>query len=323
VSHSASDRPREVSPRAFTDPEALARLREYTLEVAGPRDAAALLYRIGFDRGWADGSAVARNFSRSAVAAPRFAGPALPLLFLPSEGDLPTAFGGKVHGSVEAAVHRAVCPHLEGPACHMSAGYAAGWYSAILHDTILVFEDRCESQGEPFCHFEARPVRSWIEAGDSRAAALLQYLDPPDPSVHHGEDSEESDPEGAFLGGFDPFSPAVHVWGPVMVLPYSGVEDADGALETVQEDIGPEAVRVVIVDVTGVHLAPVEACGVLDLVSRLESRGIDVLVAGVRSGHEGFLGADPTGFEGPIVVGDLTEGIARAFQMASVEEREN
>ena len=323
MSPSGTSRPREVSPRAFSDPEALARLREYTLEAAGPQDAPALLYRIGFDRGWADGSAVAHNFSRWGIVAPRFAGPALPLLFLPSEGDVPTEFGGKIHGSVEAAVHRAVCPHLEGPACHLSAGYAAGWYSAILHDTILVFEDRCEAQGEPFCHFEARPCRSWIEAGDPRAPALLHYLDPPDPAAHREEESDDLPSDGAFLGGFDPLSPAVHVWGPIMVLPYSGVEDAGCALETVQEDIGPDALRVVIVDVTGVHLAPIEACGVLDLVSRLESQGIDVLVAGVRSGHEGFLGADPTSPEGPVIVQDLTEGIVRAFQIASVAEREN
>jgi hypothetical protein len=121
------------------------------------------------------------------------------------------------------------------------------------------------------------------------------------------------------MGHFDPLSPAVHVWGPVMVLPYSGVEDADAALEAVRDDLGPDAVRVVIVDVTGVQMSPVEACGVVELVSRLESRGVDVLVAGLRCGHEGLL-ASRFSSDRLLVVDDISEGIARAFQMATLTE---
>lgn len=314
---------REVSPRAFSDPEALSRLRQYTLEAAGPRDAPALLYRIGFDRGYADGDAIARSFSRGGIAPPQFAGPALPLLFLPSEGEVPTAFGGCVYGSVEATVHRGLELPTENPSCYLSAGYAAGWYSAILHETVLVFEDRCEAQGAPCCHFEARPSRSWIDAGDRRALDLLPYLDPPDPIAHREEGADDLVDEGALMGGFDPLSPAIHVWGPVMVLPYSGAEDADGALATVQEDVGPDVLRVVIVDVTGMHLAPVEACGVLDLVSRMESRGVEVMVTGIRSGQEAMLEDDDTISHGLLIVPDLTDAIARAFQIATGADHEH
>ena len=125
------------------------------------------------------------------------------------------------------------------------------------------------------------------------------------------------------MGGFDPLSPAIHVWGPVMVLPYSGVEDADGALATVQADVGSDVLRVVIVDVTGMHLAPVEACGVLDLVSRLENRGVEVMVTGIRAGQEAMLEEDDTISHGLLIVQDLTDAIARAFQIASGADREH
>jgi hypothetical protein len=309
-------RPPEISARAFADPEAFGRLRQYTLE-AGGADAPALLYRIGFDRGWVDGLSISRDFSAGSVF-PRFAGPGLPLLFFPSVGQIPEHFGGTLRGSLEATIHVTLASPSDTPVCHLSAGYAAGWYTAIFRDTILVLETECEARGDSRCHFEAQPARVWVEAGDSRALALLPYLDPPDPASHSSESAEEGEGLGAMMGQFDPLSPAVHVWGPVMVLPYSGLEDADSALEAVREDVGPDAVDIVIVDVTGVQISPLEACGLVELVSRLESRGIEVLVAGLRSGHQGLLGSELLDSSGMLVVGDLSEGIALAFQMATL-----
>ena len=314
----------EVSPQAFSDPEAFAQLRKYELELVPSPDAGAFLYRIGFDRGWRDGAQVSRSFSGGGVVGPRFAGPPLPLLFLPTEGLPPTQFSGSLLESLEASVHLQSYPETAEPICWLMAGYAAGWYSTIFHKTILVLEDRCQGQGDECCHFEARPLQSWLDAEDPRAAALLPCLDPPEAS-DYTEDEEESDSDGdgSLLGSFDPMSPAIHVWGPVMVLPYGGVEDADGALETVEQDLGSDALRVVVLDLTGIHVAPVELWGVVDLISRIEARGLDVVVAGVRGVDADELPPQLSGCDGPPVVRDLSAGIALGFQIASAPDTEN
>jgi hypothetical protein len=314
----------EVSPQAFSDVEAFAQLRKYTLELVGLDEAGPFLYRIGFDRGWRDGAQVSSSFSGGGVVGPRFAGPALPLLFLPTEGRAPEQFSGSLSGSLEAAVHRADFPPGEEKVCHLTAGYAAGWYSAMFRKTILVLEDRCEARGDESCHFEARPLQSWVEAEDSRALALLPCLDPPD-VAEYTEEEDEAEPgeDGTLLGQFDPMSPAVHVWGPVMVLPYAGIEDADGAIDAVEEDLGPEAVRVVVVDLTGLHVAPVELWGVVELISRLESRGVEVVVAGIRGVQPEDMPPQLSGHDGPPIVQELAAGIALGFQIASAPDREN
>lgn len=314
----------EVSPRAFSDPEAFAQLRKYALELVGAPEAGPFLYRIGFDRGWRDGAQISRGFSGGSVVGPRFAGPALPLLFLPSEGRAPERFGGSLQDSLEATVHRASFPPTEEPTCHLTAGYAAGWYSSIFRRTILVLELECEARGDARCHFDARPLQSWVDAGDARALALLPCLDPPEAADYaEEEDQGELEEEGSLLGRFDPMSPAVHVWGPVMVLPYGGLEDADGALETIEDDLGSEVIRVVVLDLTGVHVAPVELWGVVELISRLEARGLEVIVAGIRGVQPGDLPPQLSGRDGPPVVQELAEGIALGFQIASAPAREN
>ena len=59
--------------------------------------------------------------------------------------------------------------------------------------------------------------------------------------------SDESAPTDAF----DPDSPAVHVWGPVMVVPSAGEETAH-AVERVARDPGAAGVSVVVIDLAGV-----------------------------------------------------------------------
>ncbi|MEE8558550.1 MAG: 4-vinyl reductase [Myxococcota bacterium] len=319
MSSRGSRPPAAISHRAFSDPAAFESLRRYTVEVTGEPDSPALLYRIGFDRGFADASGISRGFAGGGTAAPRFAGPGLQVLFLPTEGQMPDDFAGRLERSPEAALQTAPA---EVPVCHLSAGYAAGWYSALLRVFLIVLEESCTAQGAPACRFRARPAQSWGD--EPRAQALLSFLNPPDlmAAGTPDEDGELSEDEEGILGRFDPMSAAAHVWGPIMVLPYSGVEDADAALETVQDDVGPDHVRVVLVDMTGVHLAPVEACGVLELVSRLEARGLEVLVVGIRIGCDGLLTRNKGHPPGPLLIESLSEGIARAFQIASASDRE-
>lgn len=303
-----------TSSRAFSEDAALARLLRHTLETAGPREAPALLYRLGFDRGWADAAPISERFGEGRLLRPAFAGPPLPLLFLPTEGSVPADFGGVILRSREAELQASFTGRGEPLACPISAGYSAGWYSAILGETIAVLEDRCGAREAAACHFRARPLGSWRAEGNRRLLDLARYIE--EPERIQTPKAPVSEGEGEMFGQFDRLSPAVHVWGPVMILPYGGVQDADTALETVRADLGQNSVRVIVVDVTAARLDAAEVCGVLELVSRLEAKGLEVLVAGVRPEADTLL--RPKGGEraAPFVVRDLTEAIARAFQIA-------
>ena len=47
------------------------------------------------------------------------------------------------------------------PVCHILAGCASGYASAVLGTEVLVRETSCAAQGHAFCRFEGRPVGEW------------------------------------------------------------------------------------------------------------------------------------------------------------------
>ena len=90
--------------------------------------------------------------------------------------------------------------------------------------------------------------------GDPWAEDMLPYLDLDrlqERAREQVEQLEEQLEDLTMMGSFDPMSPAVHVWGPVMVLPYSGFQDSDAAIEAIRDDVGRTHIEVVVVDVTG------------------------------------------------------------------------
>ena len=74
------------------------------------------------------------------------------------------------------------------------------------------------------------------------------------------------------MGAFDPLSPAVHVWGPVMILPYSGASDSLEARRDDLGDLGAGALRVVVLDLTGARIDALEAHGPVARCSRCSTR---------------------------------------------------
>jgi len=123
--------------------------------------------------------------------------------------------------------------------------------------------------------------------------------------------------EGDMLGAFDPLSPAVHVWGPVMVLPYSGAGDSIAALDTIAVDLGSGAIRVVVLDVTGARVDAVEATGLVRTLDVLAQRDIESVVVGISedAAARWLGGADRRAL--PLCAADVTEGIRLAFQLAT------
>ena len=131
-------------------------------------------------------------------------------------------------------MHRKRYGKAHGPICHVTAGYCAGWYSA--RSASSCWSARSTAQAWPASAgrlHRCAPRRSG-SAGDAWAQGLLKYLD--------YEAMRESALKRLAQAGDEvegdrwapsTLSPAVHVWGPVMVLPYSGAGDSVAALETI------------------------------------------------------------------------------------------
>jgi len=302
------------APDAFDDPDALERLRANAFESVGLPYAEGILYGIGVAEGLVDALRVARRFTGPLGGAPGHAGPGLQLLFAANGLTPDRRFGGALHGSVEAAVHRRRYGGAHGPICHVTAGYCAGWYSALLGEFVLVRELDCAGAGAEHCRFTAQPVERWLGDGDAWAQGLLKYLDyeAMRESALKRLAASGEEIEGEMMGAFDPLSPAVHVWGPVMVLPYSGAGDSVAALETIAADLGERTIRVVVLDVTGARVDAVEATGLLRTLDELSRRNLETVMVGVSEEIAALYKLSL-----PLRARDISEAIRLAFQLAT------
>ncbi len=309
-----------VSPRlALEDAQTLSTLRRQVFETVGPTDGPGILYSLSFCEGMIDGLRVLRGYSMAGAPRPGNAGAVLPIVFRPEGGMLERHFGGSLQRSIEAGLHRCEYPRTSGPVCFVSQGYAAGWYSSILGETILVREISCTACGQASCRFEARPAEDWLAEDNSWARELLPFLDLEsirERAEQRSQELDEETKEGDMLGNFDPMSPAVHVWGPVMILPYSGPEDGVLALDSIREDVGQNQIQVVVVDATGAVIDRVEALGLTRLLDALEAKGVETVMVGIGDRASRYFQARGEGHSAPLVARDLSEAIALGFQIA-------
>lgn len=304
---------------AFEEPDALNALRTETFERVGADCGAKILYGIGLLQGLVDGLSLRRSRATSHARGERV-GSAIRMIFTLDGGDLDGCFSGSLHDSTEAALHRRTQGESDVPVCSVTAGYAAGWFSALLGNGVLVREVACVGGGAATCRFEARPLDDWITANDPWAEALLPYVDLSalhERAVELVSAGEEDEPEGSMMGGFDSMSPAIHVWGPVMIIPYSGFEDSDAAVDMILADLGSTQIEVAIVDLTGARIETIETLGVLQLANELTARKIETILVGLNDQARGAFLAQPDRASTPLECGDVSEAIALAFQVAS------
>lgn len=303
---------------AFEQPAELARLRRNAFAGVGRPYAAGILYGMGLAQGLLDGLRAARRFGSALGAAPSHAGPGIPLLFPVARVRADRGFAGRLEPSVEAGLHlRDFGPDTE-PVCHVSAGYCSGWYSALLGEFLLVRELACTAHGAERCEFDARPADAWRAARDPQAATLLAYLDfeAMRQAALAKLAGDEEEAEGSMMGAFDPLSPAVHVWGPVMILPYSGSVDSLEAVQTILGDLGPAALRVVVLDLTGARVDALERTGLLRLLELLEAHKLESILVGLPSVDVRDLLPARAALTLPLRAAEISEGINLAFQLA-------
>jgi hypothetical protein len=312
----------EEARTPFEDPAALDELRRNAFETIGLPWAIGVLYGVGMGQGLRDGLRVTRAFGGVLSAQPELPGAPIPMLFTPAAGRPSARVEGLLRHSLEARLHLSSYPAPADPICFVSSGYSAGWYSALFGEFYLVREMRCLAHGASECRFQARPTREWTGPEGEWARELLPYLDY-DQLLASARESLALDgnaSEGELLGGFDALSPAAHVWGPVLVLPYSGAEDSLEAVLVIRGDLGPDQLRVVVIDVTGVRVEAIEAAGLARLIDALEGLGLESVIAGLRDPEPLRQAGGRRPLSLPLAAPDLTSAIALAFQLAQPNE---
>jgi hypothetical protein len=203
-----------------------------------------------------------------------------------------------------------------GPSCWLSAGYTSGWLSGLLGIDVVAFETSCGAHGDAECTFLGREVEAWRAEGPEAARALVAAL--PFPALR--DLAGRAGPALEAPRGIDPSQPVVHIWGPVMVIPFAGADEAQLAVELIGRDPGAAGVSVVVIDLTGAIIDEAFGAAALErILERIESWGAEAVFAGISPLSEPAV----AGLERqPLMLAkDLHGGIAAGFQIASAQRR--
>ena len=289
---------------------------EDELEAAGARRA---LFQIGLLFGFRDAHRVASNESTASPDEPTAEST---LIAIQLQQGQPARGGGFELGGrwPEGYEARTRLPRLGSeiePCCALSAGYTSGWLSGTFDADILVVEHECEAAGDAACSFTAREVDHWRSEPDPKAFALLPEM----PYASFREISRR------FVRPLDPVpveppfefdASMVHVWGPVMVLPFSNVDEALHTVEMLGRDPETADVRTVVVDLRGEELDEGFAAAALEqILETIEAWGAEAILTGVAPLAEAVV-ADLE-VKHLLLRKDLPEAIAAAFQIAEAQ----
>ena len=307
-------------PRVLLDPRFLGALHAELEDELGSQHATVTLLQIGFLHGLrAALQAVVQlvksdeNASLAALPCP------LPtqLRGLPA----PQPRGAiELHGSWpargEASARLESLGRCQHTACAVSAGYTSGWLSGLFDADIAVLETSCAASGAEECRFVAREAAVWRATPDPEASALLAAL----PFAALREAIRGEGPPAEAPSGFDSQAAVIHIWGPVMVIPFCGPDEALQALDLIGRDPSARAVSVVVVDLSGAILD--EAFGAMaleQLIEGAQTLGAEVILAGVGE----LSGPVVEGLSSPplLVLKDLNSAIATGFQVASAQRK--
>jgi hypothetical protein len=306
-------------PGLLLDPRFLGGLHAELETELGREQARVALAQIGFLHGLRDASRVLRDADGRVGPQNYPAIPAaLPIRYRSNPGAQPRGaleFEGTWPEHQEATARLERLGAVEGAACAVSAGYTSGWLSGLFDADLVAIETNCCAAGEPACRFVAREADVWREehpgAADEMVEALpfqgfrqvLEHLE--------SRSQEQTDAEGR---------PVVHIWGPVMVLPFVGADEALAALDLLRTDPNATQVSVVVIALSGVVLDEGFGAAALEqMLESLDAWGADTIFAGVSTLSLPVV-AD-LALQPVLVHKDVDAAIAAAFQIAESQRR--
>jgi anti-anti-sigma regulatory factor len=308
-------------PHFLLDVCFLGALHSELVEHLGCDEAHATLFQLGLLHGLRDAALVLRaGFGGSPLELPA-ASPATPRLAIrlaPNPAVPADKF--EIRGSWperhEAEAYRTAVGSGTCPTCYVSSGYTSGWLSGIFDSDVLAVEVECSANGDAACQFIARETAVWRDTSDPRISRLLDGL--PFPAfrqlvARHLESTPEPDRQEAFEAG----AAVVHVWGPVMVIPFSSPEESLHALELIGRDPGARDVRVVIIDLSGAIIDEgFGAVALEQILDAIERWGAEPILAGISPLSARII--EDMERTHLVIHKDLPEAIAAGFQIADL-----
>jgi hypothetical protein len=309
-------------PGILLDPNFLGALHRELRNELGPDEANLSLLQMGFLHGLQDGMRARDDMFDDRPGEPRC--PVAPPLALQLRTDpevtgaAEIAMQGMWPEQTEAMALLSALGQPEGPGCFVSAGYTSGWLSGTLDADILALESDCSACGADTCSFTAREESVWRALGDPEVTKILDAL-PFDSfrtfvrATRDAGGERRSDPNR-----MDSDKAVVHIWGPVMVVPFSNGDEALQAIDLIGRDPAAQDVSVVVVDLSGAIID--ESYGAMALeqvVETIEAWGAEAIFAAVSPLSEPVV-ADLE--RQPLVTHkDLSQAVAVAFQIADAQ----
>jgi len=333
-----------TEPKLFVDARFLAALQVEFEEELGAEEARIALFQIGLLHGMRD---AARLGNLEGV------GPGLPELV--GASPLAMQFGSIESGPAglelsgcwpdahEAEARLSKLGQSPHHACVLSAGYTSGWLTGTFEVDMLALETSCSVTGADGCTFRAREIEAWQRNPSDTALAREILARVPIGRLRNLTASRvaaatEGTPAARERPStpLDTDDPAVHVWGPVMVMPFTDADTALGTIEMLGREPAMREVRVVVLDLGGIILDEgFGASGLEQVIANVEAWGADVILTGIsplsadivnemiaelipeRSAETSRIESD---LEAPhlLIRKDLPEAIAYGFQIAEV-----
>lgn len=303
-------------PRVLLDPAFLETLHAELAEELDAEQSAAALLQMGFLHGFQD---LLRRFDDDARSEHDALPPPLRMPFHTRSADSgELLLEGAWPDHCEASAHRDALGEESDPVCHLCAGYTSGWLSGAFDADLLALETSCSAAQGPSCRFEAREAADWLERGDARAARALAAI--PFEAFRklvrervEGETRPTS--AQAAAARVERGASAVHIWGPVMVLPYAGADETLQALELMARDRGAAEVSVIVLDLAGAIIDETFGAIALEqLVQSADAWGAETLFVDPSPLSEDVV--RDLDHRPLLVLKDLEPAIALAFQIA-------
>jgi hypothetical protein len=299
-------------PGVILDPHFLAAMHAELDAELGAADARTTLMQIGLIQGLQD----AVRFTGEGASGQAVMPPPLAIRFTAvANAEPPGAIElvGSWPERTEAGAHLSLMGPCEHAACHLSAGYTSGWLSGTMEINMLAIESECAATGRESCRFVAREVAVWRASGDARANELIAAL--PFDAVRELVHSRAALPPRECT---DPALPVVHIWGPVMIVPYGNGDEAVRAVDLIETDPAAADVSVVVLDLGDAIIeAAYGALTLEQVIAAAEGYGAETIFAAASEALQPVL--EGLSRQPLRVLKDLDAAVASAFQVADAQ----
>ena len=309
-------------PKMLVDGTFLGALQSELVSELGEVEAMRMLFHIGMIHGLRDAARIAGAEPLRDGQLGLAAMPPLAMRFGPGHEEGQDPLGFELEGTwpdgLEAESHLSQLGPRDLPVCSLSAGYTSGWLSGTLERDVIVHETSCHAAGADACRFVARD-----EAREEDSDAPMRGTLPVS-AVRSVAHIAGSTPFGTRIDQLpsrvDLEDPAVHIWGPVMVMPFAGPEPAMQTVEMLRQDDASHGVRVVVLDLGGCVLDDGLGAAALErVVGEIQSWNAEVILTGVSPLSEETVAELQASHM--LTRKDMAEAVAYAFQIADAQRR--